>query len=58
MSHKIDLGCRWVDAAAAILWFAGWWERKPMKLKLVVLTLGIVCASQASADSFNPAFTG
>jgi outer membrane lipase/esterase len=40
-------------AAAAILRFAGWWERKPMKLKLVVLALGIVWASQAAADTFN-----
>jgi outer membrane lipase/esterase len=40
-------------AATAILRFAGWWERKPMKLTLVVLTLGIVCASQAAADPFN-----
>jgi hypothetical protein len=24
-----------------------------MKLKLVVLTLGIICASQAAADPFN-----
>jgi len=40
-------------AAAAILRFAGWWERKPMKLKLGVLALGIVCASQATAGSFN-----
>jgi hypothetical protein len=24
-----------------------------MKLKLIVLTLGIVCASQAAADPFN-----
>jgi outer membrane lipase/esterase len=40
-------------AAAAILRFAGWWERKPMKLKLVVLALGILCASQAAADPFN-----
>src|SRR5262249_54063419 len=36
-----------------ILRFAGWWERKPMKLKLGVLALGIVCASQATAGSFN-----
>ena len=49
----IELDCRSVDAAAAILRFAGWWERKPMKLKLVVLALGIVWASQAAADSFN-----
>src|ERR1700730_5724270 len=40
-------------AAAAILRFAGWWERKQMKLKLVVLALGIVWASQAAADTFN-----
>src|SRR5215471_11351214 len=53
MSHQIVLGCRGVHAAAAILWFAGWWERKPMKLKLVVLALGIVWASQAAADPFN-----
>jgi outer membrane lipase/esterase len=55
MTHvaQIELGCRWVMAAAAILRFAGWWERKPMKLKLVVLALGIVWASQAAADPFN-----
>jgi phospholipase/lecithinase/hemolysin len=33
--------------------FAGWWERKPMKLKLVVLALGIAWTSQAAADAFN-----
>ena len=36
-------------AAAAILRFAGWWET----IKLVVLALGIVWASQAAADTFN-----
>ena len=40
-------------AGEAILRFAEWWERKPMKLKLVVLALGIVWASQAAADPFN-----
>jgi outer membrane lipase/esterase len=53
MSHKIDLGCRWVDAAAANFAVCRMVGRKPMKLKLVVLALGIVWASQAAADSFN-----
>src|SRR5262249_60777892 len=44
--HAAGGGC-------GILRSAGWRERKPMKLKLVVLALAIVCASQAAADSFN-----
>jgi hypothetical protein len=53
MSHKLSWVAAGLMAATAILRFAGWWERKPMKLTLVVLTLGIVCASQAAADPFN-----
>lgn len=53
MSHKIDLGCRWVDGGCSNFAVCRWWERKPMKLKLVVLALGIVWTSQAAADTFN-----
>jgi outer membrane lipase/esterase len=53
MSHKLSWVAAGLMAATAILRFAGWWERKPMKLTLVVFTLGIVCASQAAADPFN-----
>jgi phospholipase/lecithinase/hemolysin len=47
---QIELGCRWVDGGCGNF---GWWERKPMKFKCVVLALGIVWASQAAADPFN-----
>jgi hypothetical protein len=53
MSHKIDLVAAGLMRLRQFCGFAGWWERKPMKLKLVVLTLGIVWASQAAANPFN-----
>src|SRR5215831_7235045 len=53
MRHVAQIVAAGLMAGAAILRSAGWRERKPMKLKLVVLALGIVWASQAAADSFN-----